>query len=175
MGTIYKQKNSRFYWIKYYRHKKPIRESSGSTSYKYAENLLKEREWKISKGRSPGTNMEKILFGELIGDYLNYYKMNQSGELKRAKQIVEHLKTFSGFDENECVVDITTDRIKAYIVHRQGQKTKSKKPPANGTINRELSGLKIMFNMVYNNKPPKVERVIKIPMLKKALPPLKFL
>jgi len=59
MGSIFKQNNSKYYWIKYYRHGKPIRETTGSTSHTYAKDLLKKREGNIVHGKSPGTNMEK--------------------------------------------------------------------------------------------------------------------
>jgi site-specific recombinase XerD len=51
---------------------------------------------------------------------------------------VSHLKGFFGLDR---ALDITTDRIRAYISHRQGEGV------SNSSINRELAGLKRMFSL----------------------------
>ena len=55
---------------------------------------------------------------------------------------------------------ITTERIKAYIVKRQGEGA------ANGTINRETGFLKRMFRMGFQQTPQLVARVPHIPQLK---------
>ena len=47
MGSIYKQKKSKNWWVKYYRNGKPYRESSHSTKESKAKRLLKLREGQI--------------------------------------------------------------------------------------------------------------------------------
>ena len=76
MGTIFKRKNSRFYWIKYYRNGKPYRESTHSTKESDAKRLLKLREGHIAEGKFQGLQAEKITFDERTQDLLNDYKMN---------------------------------------------------------------------------------------------------
>jgi site-specific recombinase XerD len=73
--------------------------------------------------------------------------MNSKKSLERAEDSKAHLeKEFAG-----CrVSDITTGRIKEYIVSRQGQGA------ANATVNRELSALKRMFN-----PPPAVKTIMR--------------
>jgi hypothetical protein len=42
------------WWIKYYRHGKPYRESSKSEKVTDAQRLLKKREGEIAEGKLPG-------------------------------------------------------------------------------------------------------------------------
>ena len=54
------------------------------------------------------------------------------------KLSMRHLETFFGFDR---ALDISTDRVRGYISHRQGEKA------SNASINRELAALKRMFSL----------------------------
>ena len=60
------------------------------------------------------------------------------------------------------MVDITTDRVRAYTLKRQQQGA------SNTSINRELAALKRMFNLGAEMTPPKVARVLHIPLLKES-------
>ena len=51
MGSIYKR--GEVFWIKYYRHGKPYRESSKSDQITRAQRLLKKREGEIVEGETP--------------------------------------------------------------------------------------------------------------------------
>jgi len=66
------------------------------------------------------------------------YQTNGKRSLRSAKLTVRHLEGYFGLDR---ALDITTDRIRAYISNRQGEKV------SNGSINRELAGLKRMFSL----------------------------
>jgi integrase len=170
MGCIFKPKyrdkngdyvESNVWWIKYYRHGKASRESSKFTLETKAKNLLKLREGQVVENRFPGLKVEKVKFEELELDLLNDYRVNKKRSIDRLERSLKHLDTFF---ENTRAVDITTDKIKIYILQRQEEEAE------NGTINRELAALKRMFNLAREMTPPKVNNVPYVPHLEENSP-----
>lgn len=135
-GSIYKRGET--YWIQYYRNGKPYRESSRSTKEGDANKLLKRKLGEIAVGRFIEPQAEKITLKQLTDDLLNDYRVNGKKSVKRVEDSVNHLLDY--FKDDKAVA-VTTDRIRAYISHRQAQKAE------NSTINRELAALKRSFNL----------------------------
>lgn len=150
MGHIYKR--GKIFWIKYYRHGEPFRESAKSKKYSNAARLLKEREGEIAKGRIPGVTFEKVMFKELVQGIKEDYRLKGRKKGPRTKHLE---KFFAG----KRAVDITTTEIKRYVNHRL------KAGVANATIELELSALRRMFNLAAQETPPKVDRVPKMPQI----------
>jgi len=89
MGSIYKREE--IFWIKYYRHGKPYRESSHGDKITKAQKLLKKREGEISEGKLPGIYFDKVTFNELAEDFLTDYRINMRDTISKAKRSVKYI------------------------------------------------------------------------------------
>lgn len=145
MGCIYKRGN--IWWIKYYRNGKPHLESSKSESETKAERLLKRREGEIARGELPGIYFEKVRFDELAKDFLTDYEINKRKTIDKARICVKDLEEFFGGNR---IVDITTDRIKAFIQEKinEGYKNASINRQCHGEKSNSKTGNMVPFNTV---------------------------
>ena len=140
-------KESRVYWIKYYRNGKPYRESTKSKMLKEARRLLKKREGEVSTGKLPGIYFDKVFFDDLVAGLLNDYRING----QNVEDVNKRLKHLNPVFEGMKVVFITTKQIEDYIDERL------KEGAAAGTVNRELAALKRMLNLGAQKTPPIVD------------------
>lgn len=153
MGCIYQR--GKVYWIKYYRNGRPYCESTHSDREAAAKKFLKTREGEISRGELPGIHFDKVLFDDLAKDFLTDYENNKRKTIDKARIYVRHLEEFFGGNR---IVDITTDRIRAFMQERIN------KDYENATINRHLSALKRMLTLGEQSR--KVRDAPYVPMLK---------
>lgn len=126
------------WWLQYSVRGKRYRESSGSTNRAHAVKLLKRRIGEAAQGRPIGHDIEKTTFEDLATVLLDDYKANGRQSTRRAKSATQNLRRF--FADSRAI-DITEDRLNAYVVFRQEEKA------ANATINRELAALKRAFRL----------------------------
>src|SRR5216684_2090164 len=158
MGMLYRR--GRIWRVKYYRNGRSFRESSKSQSRLHAKRVRQKREGEISTSAFLGLEAERVRLEELAQDLLNEYQANNRKSFIWLKRRINlHLMPFFG---GFRAVDVTTDRVRAYIIQRQQESA------SNGSINRELAALKRMFNLASEMTPPKVVRVPYIPMLREC-------
>lgn len=117
------------WWISYSVHGKRHKESSESTNPADATRLLKKRIGEVAQGMPVGSMIEKTTLDDLIGMVEAHYKANGLKSGKRIPIAARHLREF--FVGDSKARDITSDRITAYVAHRQEQKA------AKATINVE--------------------------------------
>jgi integrase len=75
----------------------------------------------------------------MANDLLTDYRVNGKRSVESAELSVKHLRRFLALDR---ALDITTDRVRAYVSTRQEEGA------SNGSINRELAALKRMFSLM---------------------------
>ena len=135
-GSVFRRGHT--WWVKYYRHGRPYRESSGSRDRKQAERKLKRRLAEVETGQFRGLTAERVRFDELAADLQTDYRINQRKSADRCALSISHLRDFFG---GWRAAEITTDKVRTYTSRRLDEGA------SNATINRELAALKRMFNM----------------------------
>jgi hypothetical protein len=157
MGMLYKR--GRVYWCKYYVAGRPVRESTGKTSEKAAERVLKVREGRAAAGLPILPRADRIRFEEIAKDLRQHYAATGSRDLEEAEFRLAHLGRFFA---GRRVGTIGGAEITAYALQRQ------REGAANGTVNRELATLSRMLRVAYENQ--KLVRLPVIRRLKEAAP-----
>lgn len=114
LGRIFKRGS--VWWVAYYHRGEEIRESSNSDKELQAKRLLRTRLGQMGRGKLVGHLEEKLTFGQLAADLVTDYEINGKRSLQSVKLSIHHLQKFFGFDR---ALDITTDRVRAYISKRQ--------------------------------------------------------
>jgi integrase len=126
------------WWIYYNHNGKQIKESSHSTKEADAWKLLKKRHGEIAEGKPVGPDVTRTTFEDMAAMLVNDYKANGRRSLDNCENAISHLRGYFGGDR---AVEITSDRVTAYVASRQEEKA------SNGTINVKLAGLSRMFKL----------------------------
>jgi hypothetical protein len=161
LGSVYRpsyvdkasgeRKVSAVWWIRWHHRGKKYRESSESTNENEAKRLLKKRLGEAAIGRPVGPQVEKTTFEDLKTMLLDEYRANGRRSINRIEDALNHL---AGFFTETRAIDITTDRVTAYVAERQEENA------AAATINRELAALRRAFRLARRAK-----RVAEVPEL----------
>jgi integrase len=157
MGMLYRR--GRVYWCKYYVNGRPVRESTGKTTEKAAEQFLKVREGRAAAGMPMLPRADRIRYEEIAEDLRQHYAATGTRDLDEAEFRLAHLERFFG---GRRVAAIGGAEITAYALKRQ------REGAANGTVNRELATLSRMLRVAYENQ--KLVRLPVIRRLKEAAP-----
>jgi integrase len=136
---------------------KPLKKSSGETSRSKAVKALEKLKAEVLAGDYV-PDADKTTFEDLATLLTDEYKANRRRSANRMEDAVNHLRAF--FTDFVLAPAITTDRVLAYVRHRQDAGA------ANATINRELAALRRMFRLGLRGK--KVGSVPYIDMLQEA-------
>lgn len=152
-GTVFRR--NEIWHIQYSDGNKRYRESSHSRNKADAERLLRRRLLELDEGISPSVSGRYLTYEDLKQGILNDYEINGRKSIKRLEQLLHHLdKEYGGKKASY----IKGPRIQAYIEKRLAEGA------ANGTINRELSALRRMFNLARISE--RLAVVPHVPMLK---------
>ena len=156
-GSLYQQKDSAVWWIKYHRNGRSFRESTRTTDKRKASRALAKRLAEINTGSFVGPVHERITVGELAEDLFRDYRINgrkTTSDVQTRWRL--HLEPFFA---TRRVAEVTSDLVAKYVDQRQLEKAQ------NATINREMAALKRMFRIGMYSTPPKVLRLPKFPKL----------
>jgi integrase len=156
-GSLYLQKDSAVWWIKYHRNGRSFRESTRTTDKRVANRILGKRLAEITTNTFVGPVHERITVAELAEDLFRDYRINgrkTTDDVQTRWRL--HIEPFFG---PKRVPDVTSDLVAKYIDHRQTESA------SNATINREMAALKRMFRIRMYATPPKVFRLPKFPKL----------
>lgn len=136
MGHIYKR--GKIYWVKYYRNKKPVYESTKTTKYLQAKRYLREKEGDIAHGKADSIRYDEVFFEDLVKLIKADYQIKGNRSTRRLEQYLSHLEdVFGGWK----VIRIDKEAIDTYTVKRQEEGAGA------GTIRGELSTLRRMFRL----------------------------
>lgn len=131
-------KKSPTWWIQCSFRGVKHRESSHSINRMDGVRLLRRRLEEMGRGRLVGPEAEKLTFQDLAQMLVDDYRVNGRKSAPRAASAIKRLEQFFGLWR---ALDITSDRVTAYIRTRQEIGAK----PA--TIRYELAVLKRMFTL----------------------------
>jgi integrase len=140
LGTIFKQKNSRYLWMQYFVDGKRRRESTGRELLKDAKNVLRAKLLELQEQDAIAAgHTAPATVGGLYSLILDDYEMNGRKSVKHLRGMwAKHLAPyFAGIP----TAKLTSDQVVEYVRRRQAAGA------ANGSINRELAALKRMYRI----------------------------
>ncbi len=159
-GTVYKRGST--WWIQFCKNGKSYRESSHSVKRQKAVNLLKKRLGESSRGKVIGPVAEKVTLDEMTQNLLADYQLVGNRSIETVTYFTKALLEY--FDKTTRALDITGDRIAAYMRKRQQQGM------SNASINREVACLRHMFNLMVKAGRLSRDHVPSAPRLEEAPP-----
>lgn len=141
MAKPYKRGDSRFWWIAPVINGVQVPQSTKTTDYQDALDMLRRLEGRIAEGQlTPAST--RVLFGDLADDLLRDYRVKNRRSLADLKRRLDkHILPLLG---SFRASSITAGTIAEYIERRQAHLDAkgNPDPAANASINRELAAIK---------------------------------
>lgn len=138
MGTVYRQKGSRFWWMQYWRDGVRHRESTHREKFKDARDVLKEKIMDVAQDQSATIASGELTVARLYADLEHDYVVNRRSSRRALAARWKHLKPFFGM---LAARDVKPAHVKRYVGDRLVEHA------SHGTINRELAALKRMYKL----------------------------
>ena len=137
-GTLYRQRNSRFWWYRIGFQGRILCGSTKTTDKREAREVLKQkyRELEAAKGgfvTMPGPEAKRVTVGQLLDELLADYELHGRRSIKGARSHVKRVREELG---EIRAVDHKAKDLTGYQIAR------GKADAAGGTINRELALLR---------------------------------
>ena len=151
--------------MQYFVHGRRVRESAETTNRRAAQDFLNGRLGRAAEGRPLPPRVDKISYAELAADLRLHYQTTGRRDMQ---DVERRLRPLDAFFADWRVVDLDEAAITQYVAHRQASMSRRGGPPANGTINRELSLLGTMLRL--GRAAPEVLHPPTITLLKEAAP-----
>jgi integrase len=159
VGSLYKQRGSGIWWVKFYVGGRPIRESTGTADWGEAKRICKLREGQVAAGIPVGIRADRVRYEDAAADLRAHYQATGARNGEEAACRLKHLdRFFTGWR----LAALDPAGARQYVLRRQAQGA------ANGTINRELALLIRMLRLAYEGG--KLQRLPVIRKLKEAPP-----
>ena len=137
-GRIFKREST--WWIDFSFRGKRYRESSGSSRKKDAQQLIRKRIEEMGRGRLIGPDAERLMYEDLEELIQNDYIKK---ERRSTERLDASLKALRSFFAGAMALDITTDRVDAYIAFRK------REGRANSTIRNEVNALRRALRLAH--------------------------
>lgn len=162
-GTGSLKKRGEVWWIKFYDHGRPVRESAGTSDERKAKKLLRQRLGEVATGAF--VDAKSVKYADLREAYFLDYEtqgrksLKRDGEGKPYSDAVNRLDAFFG---GWKVSEIDVDALRKF------QRELQEKGLSNASINRSVSALRRMFNI--KRKEGKLRSTPYFPMLREGPP-----
>lgn len=139
LGTIFRQRNSRFLWMQYYSAGQRFRESTGCERLKEANDVLRNKLLELQQQGEGGGRRAPATIAGLYSLMERDYEINGRKSLKHLRcSWTKHLKSYFA---PIPTAKLTTDQVAEYVRRRNVEGA------ANASINRELAALKRMYRL----------------------------
>ncbi len=146
---LYRRGSKGIWWFSIRRGPVRIQESTGTANRKLAERIYAKALTEVEEGKWFERQDNTRLLKEMIDRYdeertslKDYYQRG------RDRSIFKHLYAFFG---TEATLGEVSEKVGGYEPWRRKQVTRRKRPPDSGTIRKEISLLRTMFNVARKN------------------------